>query len=84
MNLALNDIIQYLNLVIDFSLSFGDIHGDEFLVDIETSLAQFLGEAQFLSKLYQAHKAKPRQSLAVRTNNFNESFSAWFAEYQRT
>src|SRR5438046_3792605 len=72
MNLTLNDIIQYLNLVIDFSLSFGNIHGDEFLVDIKTSLAQFLGEAQFFSRLYQAYKVNPRQSLAIRINNFNE------------
>ena len=76
----MNDITQILDEFITFSLFFSDIHGDEFLVGIETMIARFLGEAQLLSRLYQEHKVQTRQSLTVRTTRFQDSVSTYLKE----
>ena len=79
---TLGTVIGHFDLVLSYSMSFGSLYGDEFLVDVDTSVAQFLGEAQFLLTYYQAHKLKPKRTLAFRMVYFSHSFSAWFREYQ--
>ena len=74
---TLDDIIQCLKKANAVSILFDD----ESLIGIDTSIAGFLGQAQWLLIVYKSNTEWPRESLPVRITRLKDSFSEWYTGF---